>query len=62
MKAEATSVGASIDHALVRETCPVCGILKDFQWTLVEQLRQGIHDGGGFLERAAEFLVGQRGL
>jgi hypothetical protein len=27
-----------------------------------EQLRHGIHEGGGLLGRAAEFLVGQRGL
>jgi hypothetical protein len=27
-----------------------------------EQLRHGIHAGGGLLGRAAEFLVGQRGL
>lgn len=39
MKAEATSVGASINQALVKGTCPVCGILKDFQWTLVETAR-----------------------
>jgi hypothetical protein len=39
MKAEATSAGASIDQALVKGTCPVCGILKDFQWTLVETTR-----------------------
>jgi len=36
MTTEATSVGAGINHALVKGTCPVCGILKDFQWTLVE--------------------------
>lgn len=27
-----------------------------------QQLKQGIHEGGGLLGRAAEFLVGQRGL
>lgn len=27
-----------------------------------EQLKHGIHEGGGLLGRAAEFLVGQRGL
>jgi hypothetical protein len=27
-----------------------------------EQLKQGIHEGGGLLGRGAEFLVGQRGL
>jgi hypothetical protein len=30
--------------------------------TFREQLRHGIHEGGGLLGRAAEFLVGQRGL
>lgn len=39
MKAEATSVGASINQVLVKGACPVCGILKDFQWTLVETAR-----------------------
>ena len=39
MKAEATSVGASINQALVKGTCPVCGILKDFQRTLAETTR-----------------------
>jgi hypothetical protein len=28
----------------------------------LEQLKHGIHEGGGLLGRAAEFLVGQRGL
>jgi hypothetical protein len=27
-----------------------------------EQLKQGVHAGGGLLGRVAEFLVGQRGL
>jgi hypothetical protein len=30
--------------------------------SFLEQLRHGIHEGGGVLGRAAEFLVGQRGL
>ena len=30
--------------------------------TFLEQLKHGIHEGGGLLGRAAEFLVGQRGL
>ena len=34
MRAEATLVGASINQELIKGTCPVCGILKDFQWTL----------------------------
>ncbi len=36
MKTETTSAGASINQALTKGTCPVCGILKDFQWTLTE--------------------------
>lgn len=36
MKAEAISAGASINEALTKGSCPVCGILKDFQWTLTE--------------------------
>lgn len=39
MKTEDTSVGASINQALIKGTCPVCSILKDFQWTLVETAR-----------------------
>jgi hypothetical protein len=39
MKAEAIPVGTSINRALVKGTCPVCGILKEFQWTLVETTR-----------------------
>ncbi len=30
--------------------------------TFLEQLKHGIHEGGGLLGRAAEFLVGQRVL
>ena len=30
--------------------------------TFLEQLKHGIHEGGGLLGRAAEFLIGQRGL
>ena len=30
--------------------------------TFREQLKHGIHEGGGLLGRTAEFLVGQRGL
>jgi hypothetical protein len=39
MKADATSVEAGINQVLVKGTCPVCGSLKDFQWTLVETTR-----------------------
>ena len=36
MKTETTSAGATINQALMKGACPVCGILKDFQWTLTE--------------------------
>lgn len=36
MKADAISTSASINQALTNGSCPVCGILKDFQWTLTE--------------------------
>ncbi len=36
MKAEALAPGANVSQALTKGTCPICAILKDFQWTLVE--------------------------
>jgi len=36
MKTETTSAGATINQALMKGACPVCGIPKDFQWTLTE--------------------------
>ena len=36
--------------------------LRDELETFREQLKQGVHAGAGLLGRAAEFLVGQRGL
>jgi hypothetical protein len=36
MKAEAISTGIGINQALTKGSCPVCGMLKDFQWTLTE--------------------------
>jgi HAMP domain-containing protein len=36
MKAEAVSASGSINQALTKGSCPVCGILKDFQATLTE--------------------------
>jgi hypothetical protein len=36
MTTETTSAGASNHLALTNGTCPVCKILKDFQWTLTE--------------------------
>ncbi len=39
MKAEASTAGANVSQALTKGTCPICAILKDFQWTLVETTR-----------------------
>jgi tRNA/tmRNA/rRNA uracil-C5-methylase (TrmA/RlmC/RlmD family) len=39
MKAEALTPGANVSQALTKGACPICGILKDFQWTLVETTR-----------------------
>jgi hypothetical protein len=47
MKAEALAAGANMKQELE---------------IFLEQLKHGIHEGGGLLGRAAEFLVGQRGL
>lgn len=38
------------------------GELEQELATFLQQLKRGIHEGGGLLGRAAEFLVGQRGL
>lgn len=38
MKAEAATQ-ASVGHALTKGACPICGILKDFQWTLAAIVR-----------------------
>jgi hypothetical protein len=40
MKAEALLPGANVSQALIKgAACPICGILKAFQWTLVETTR-----------------------
>ncbi|MGA8151426.1 MAG: hypothetical protein WB952_10795 [Terriglobales bacterium] len=39
MKAEASTVGANVSQALTKGTCPICTILKDFQWILAETAR-----------------------
>jgi hypothetical protein len=39
MKAEPSISGASVSQALTKGTCPICAILKDFQWTLAETVR-----------------------
>lgn len=39
MKAEASTHAASVSQALTKGACPICGILKDFQWTLAETTR-----------------------
>lgn len=43
MKAEASTQGASVSQAFAKGTCPICGILKDFQWTLTEIARPQSH-------------------
>jgi hypothetical protein len=42
MKAE-SSTAASLSLALAKGTCPICGILKDFQWTLAETVKPQIN-------------------
>ena len=39
MKTEVSTSGASVSQALIKGTCPICAILKDFQWTLTETAR-----------------------
>jgi hypothetical protein len=41
-----------------RNRAQLCEELEGFH----EQLKHGVHSGGGLLGRVAEFLVGQRGL
>ena len=38
MKTEAAAA-TSLSQALTQGTCPVCAILKDFQWTLAESTK-----------------------
>ena len=47
-----------IDEVVERNRAELRQELETFH----EQLKHGIHTGGGLLGRAAEFLVGQRGL
>jgi len=47
-----------LDEAVERNRAELRQELMTFR----EQVRQGPHAGGGLLGRAAEFLVGQRGL
>jgi len=49
---------AVIDEVVERNRIELERELEDFR----EQLKHGNHEGGGLLGRAAEFLVGQRGL
>ncbi len=39
MKAATSTSGPSLSLVLTKGTCPICGILKDFQWTLAETTR-----------------------
>ena len=47
-----------VDEVVERNRADLRGELEAF----LEQLKQGVHAGGGLLGRVAEFLVGQRGL
>ena len=47
-----------VDEIVERNRAELQQELESF----LEQLKQGIHEGGGLLGRAAEFFVGQRGL
>jgi hypothetical protein len=47
-----------VDDVVERNRVQLCQELETFR----EQLRHGVHEGGGLLGRVAEFLVGQRGL
>jgi hypothetical protein len=47
-----------VDEVVERNRVELCRELEAFR----EQLRHGVHEGGGLLGRVAEFLVGQRGL
>jgi hypothetical protein len=78
MKAEASARAASVSQALTEGACPICGLLKDFQWNAPRGSKShGALPGArslpratqtrsacrrGLLGRVAEFLVGQRGL
>jgi hypothetical protein len=39
MKAEASAHATSVNQALAKGACPICGMLKDFQWTLAASVR-----------------------
>lgn len=43
MKAEASIPGTGVSQALTKGTCPICAILKEFQWTLAETARPQAH-------------------
>ena len=36
MKTAVSTASATVSQALTKGTCPICAILKDFQWTLAE--------------------------
>ncbi len=48
----------AIDELIKRNRTELVHELESFS----EQLKHGVHEGGGLLGRVAEFLVGQRGL
>jgi len=39
MNAQSSTSAASVTQALAKGTCPICEILKDFQWTLAESTK-----------------------
>jgi len=39
MNAQSSTSATSVTQALAKGTCPICEILKDFQWTLAESTR-----------------------
>jgi hypothetical protein len=49
---------ALVDEVVERNRTELREELEAFH----EQLKHGVHSGGGLLGRVAEFLVGQRGL
>jgi len=52
------SMQESIEELIERNSGEIAEILEDY----LQRVQQGSHVGGGVLGRAAEFLVGQRGI
>lgn len=43
MKTESSIAASSAIHALAKGTCPICVILKDYQWVLATKLPAAPH-------------------